>query len=299
MYKHKRILFISLFIISVSISYWYFHNQIFFLLQNISPTVEGEKLLSVSFLDVGQGDSIYIKTPDQTDILIDGGPDNKVLSELGETMDFWDHQIDIMILTHPHADHIVGLIEVLKRYEVQSVYYTGVIYPSREYVIWLSLIEEQDIPLFVVTKEFELRLADKTELDFLYPNRDITHERFEEVNNSSIVTKLIYDQTSFLFTGDAEKEVEAELIERDINLQATVLKLGHHGSNSSSSEAFLQAVNPKLAIIQVGTNNSFGHPHLITLKRLERIGMPILRNDFEGTIKLESDGINIYRNYSN
>jgi len=252
-------------------------------------TKPSEKL-QVSFLDVGQGDSIYIKTPDQTDVLIDGGPDNSVLTELGAVMDFWDHEINVMILTHPHADHIVGLIEVLKRYEIKAVYYTGVIYPSREYDIWLNLIDEKNIPLYVVTQPMNLTFSDQTELQFLYPLEDLTKKRHSEINNTSIVAKLVHGKTSMLFTGDAEIEVERELMAAGADIDADWLKLGHHGSKSSSSEEFLRAVSPDQAIILAGADNQFGHPHLITLERLKRLMIPAIRTDTIGTITWQSDG---------
>lgn len=272
-------------------------------------------LLHVDFLDVGQGDAEFIRTPDGQNILIDGGPDNKILDELGKAMPFYDRQIDVMILTHPHADHVTGLVEVLRRYDVKSVYYTAVLQTTPDYLTWLKEIKERKIPLFIVKKPFDLQLGDVT-LKFLYPTRDLTNVRISNLNNSSIVNELIYKNVEFLFTGDLEKEGESELLTAyspkptveqsksnnnatapPLNniLSAEVLKAGHHGSNTASSENFLKAVEPEIAVIEVGQKNKFGHPHIITLKRLERFKAEIIRTDLTGTIKLESDGEKVWQ----
>ena len=254
--------------------------------------------MRIHFLDVGQGDAILIQTPENKDIIIDGGPDNKILNELGQVMPFWDNTIDIMILTHPHSDHIIGLIEILNRYNVKQIFYTGVPYPSIEYTKWLSLIAEKQIPTVIIKSYINLELENQLTLEFLYPDSDISQKHFEEINNSSIVNLLTYNNNKFLFTGDAEFEVEDHLIETYQFLQTNLLKIGHHGSHSSSSDAFLTIISPQFAIIQVGVNNTFNHPHLITLKRLERNNIPIFRTDLLGTITFFSNGQNIWTNNS-
>ncbi|MFH0779291.1 MAG: ComEC/Rec2 family competence protein [Parcubacteria group bacterium] len=280
-----------------------------------SANSTSENLLHVYFLDVGQGDAEFIRTPDGENILIDGGPDNKVLDSLGKVMPFYDRQIDVMILTHPHADHVTGLVEVLRRYDVKSVYYTAVLQTTPDYLTWLKEINDRKIPLFIVKKPFDLQLGDVT-LKFLYPTRDLTNARVSNLNNSSIVNELIYKNEKFLFTGDLEQEGEKELLAAyqptpsvesmksnnnatapPLNniLSAEVLKVGHHGSNTASSEELLKAVEPKIAVIEVGQDNKFGHPHLITLKRLERFNAEILRTDLMGTIKFDSDGEKVWQ----
>jgi len=253
-------------------------------------------VLRVYFLDVGQGDAIYIRTPDEQDVLIDGGPDASVLSELGKVMPFWDREIDVMILTHPHSDHVAGLVEVLRRFEVKQIYYTGVLHTAPDYLAWLEEIKTQKIPLNIVQDFFELKLSDSIKLQFLFPMNSLVNQKMTELNNSSIVTRLVDGETEFLFTGDAEVEVEEALVkkycapESDCLLASDVLKIGHHGSTSSSAEEFLRAVNPRYAVISVGKYNSFGHPHLRTLKRLERLGAQILRTDERRTISFATDG---------
>jgi competence protein ComEC len=246
--------------------------------------------LEVAFLDVGQGDSIYIRTPNNTKILIDGGGNKNIMTELSAVRPFWERDIDIMILTHPHADHLIGLIEVLNRLNVRKVYYTGALSPTPDYIEWLKIICEQNIPLEIIAGKQTLNIDRGINLEFLYPFANFTNIRPKELNDSSIVTRLTYKNINFLFMGDAEVPVEEELLQENIDLRAQVLKVGHHGSTSSSSEAFLERVNPQIAIICVGQDNDFGHPHLQTLRRLERRGISILRTDELGTIRLKTDG---------
>lgn len=259
-----------------------------------SQTTQGG-LLHIYYLNVGQGDSILINTPYGQNILIDGGPDNSVINELGKVMPFWDKTIDMMILTHPHADHIVGLVEVLRRYQVKQVYYTGVVYSTAEFLEWLQEIQTQKIPLFIVKEHSTVTLGDDLKLEFLYPLEDLSGKKVSDVNNSSIVARLIYKNQKFLFTGDLQEEGESEMVaeEREL-LSSTILKVGHHGSSTSTSDAFLAAVSPVTGIIPCGLDNKFGHPHLRTVKRLERSNVEILRTDQLGTISIASDGDKVW-----
>ncbi|MEK7511617.1 MAG: MBL fold metallo-hydrolase [Patescibacteria group bacterium] len=251
-------------------------------------------LLRVYFLNVGQGDAIYIRTPNGQDILIDGGPDNSVLSELGEVMPFWDREIDVMILTHPHNDHVTGLVEVLRRFKVNQIYYTGALHTAPHYLAWLEEIKKQKLKLNIVQDFFEVKFGDDLKLQFLYPQKNLVNQSFKELNDSSIVNRMVYKNVAYLFTGDASEKVEQELLkmgkDKKIELRSDVLKVGHHGSSSSSSESFLKAVNPKTAVIQSGVDNEFGHPHYKIIKRLERLGVKIIRNDENGMVEISTDG---------
>jgi len=252
-------------------------------------------ILEVDFLDIGQGDSILIKTPQGDDILIDGGPDASVLDGLGRNLPFYDRDIELMILTHPHSDHVAGLVEVLKRYEVKKVLYTGVLHTSPDYLEWLKIIKEKNIPLEIVKAGDGFQFGTGLHLDILYPFEELTNQKFKELNDSSIVSRLVYGQISFLLTGDAPVEVEEKLLDSVMagQLKSDVLKVGHHGSRYSSSPEFLKAVKPQYAVIQCGKDNKFGHPHLSTLKKLENLGIKIFRNDLDGEIKIESDGMKL------
>ena len=253
-------------------------------------SISVENRLEIHYLDIGQGDSILIKTPYGQKILIDGGPDMTILDALGNNLSFFDRKIDIMILTHPHSDHINGLVEVLLRYDVGKIYYTGVLHTSSAYLEWLETIKQKKVPLEIVKEQRILELGTDLRLEFLYPLEDLINKEIEELNNTSIINKLIYKNKVFIFMGDAEKEVEDELLNLDLDLSADVIKIGHHGSSSSSSEQFLNAVNAQYAIIQSGQDNSFGHPHLSVIRRLERMGIKIFRNDLRGQVSIFSDG---------
>ncbi len=252
-----------------------------------------EKNLEVIFLDIGQGDSILIKTPFGQNILIDGGPDKSVLKGLGKNLAWWDREIDLMILTHPHDDHVTGLIEVLKRYKVKKILYTGVTHNAPNYIKWLEVIKEKNIPLVISDKIQKINLGENCFFEIIYPDTSFLNKDVGNLNNSSIVAKLVYRENSFLFTGDIEKETEEVLLKNKANLKADILKVAHHGSDTGSSEEFLERVSPKTAVILVGQDNDFGHPSKRVLIRLEKNDVKIMRTDREGEIKLKSDGKNI------
>jgi len=251
--------------------------------------------LEVSFLDVGQGDSTLIRTPFGQNILIDGGPDDSVVYGLSQELPWWDRTIDLVILTHPHDDHVFGLIDVLERYRVKKVLYTGALHSSPGYIAWLELIRDKKIPLAIIRGQQRINLGDGCYLDILYPNEDFVNKEVEELNNTSIVTKLVYGETSFLFTGDAEAELENKLLELGIDISANVLKVAHHGSDTSSRADFLVAVDSDIAVISVSSDNDFGHPSGRALKRLERSGAKVYRTDKDGLIKFKSNGMRIYK----
>lgn len=264
------------------------------------------KNLQVIFLDVGQGDSILVKTPSHQEILIDGGPDTSVLNELGRNLSFFDHTINLIILTHPDADHITGLIEVLKRYNVEKILCTGVACHTTLCDSWFQLIKEKNIPIDIAWAGKAYVLGD-VNLDILFPIESLEGKEFKNFNDSSIVAKLVYSQTSFFLTGDATVEVEEKILQASESnldklgsledsacpkglLKSDVLKVGHHGSQYSTSLEFLQAVQPQYAIIQVGKDNKYGHPHLGTLRRLENLGIKVFRTDLDGEVRFVSDG---------
>ncbi|MFH2136082.1 MAG: ComEC/Rec2 family competence protein [Patescibacteria group bacterium] len=251
------------------------------------------KALEVDFFDIGQGDSIFIKTPDHQKILIDGGPTNAVVEKLGENMPFYDREIDLMILTHPHADHLVGLIEVLKRYEVKKILTTGAINSTPDYLAWLEEIKNQNIPMEIVSAGQILDFGENLKMEIFYPVENFVGKQPDDLNSTSIVAKLIFGDTSFLFTGDAEEEAEEKMIARGVALKADVLKVGHHGSRNATSQNFLEKVQPKFAVISVGAKNTFGHPNKTILNRLEKNGVEIFRTDQDGDIRFLSDGLEL------
>ncbi len=253
--------------------------------------------LEVHFLDVGQGDAILIQTPSDYTVLIDGGPDASVASKVGRVLPFYDNIIELMVLTHAHADHVAGLVEVLKRYEVRHVLYAGVQHEAAEFRAWHELIIEQAIPV-TIAHGGQRFVFEQAALSVLYPLADISEQEFDDLNDSSVVTKLTYGSTSYLFMGDASIGIEEELFQHQhastVQLKSDVVKVGHHGSRYSSSLEFLQAVAPRFAVIQSGEGNHFGHPHRQVVKRLHGLGIVTLRNDELGTITLKSDGSEVW-----
>ncbi|MBU1146685.1 MBL fold metallo-hydrolase, partial [Patescibacteria group bacterium] len=224
---------------------------------------------------------------------IDGGPTNAVVEKLGENMPFYDREIDLMILTHPHADHLVGLIEVLKRYEVKKILTTGAINSTPDYLAWLEEIKNQNIPMEIVSAGQILDFGENLKMEIFYPVENFVGKQPDDLNSTSIVAKLIFGDTSFLFTGDAEEEAEEKMIARGVDLKADVLKVGHHGSRNATSQNFLEKVQPKFAVISVGAKNTFGHPNKTILNRLEKNGVEIFRTDQDGDIRFLSDGVEL------
>ncbi|OGY78027.1 MAG: hypothetical protein A2550_01875 [Candidatus Jacksonbacteria bacterium RIFOXYD2_FULL_43_21] len=279
------------------------------LLGIIGLTPEAGKL-KIIYFDVGQGDAAYIRTAGGQDILIDAGPSDVILSKLGEAMPFYDRTLDIIILSHPHADHSTGLVGVLNNYSVRQVYLTGVVHTSSEYLEFLKLLKNHpEIEKIKIDHRFNVDLGNETELQFLYPDFDVAAAMAiktypflkENLNNSSVVVRLVAGDQSFLFLGDIEKDVEAYLLtsqSRSISVQSatgdfswlksTVIKIPHHGSKTSSTIPFLTAVSPQTAVVSVGAGNSFGHPSPIVLKRLSDLEIKTLRTDLEGDIVISN-----------
>ncbi len=255
---------------------------------------DSDSLAEIIFFDIGQGDAILIITPDNTRILIDGGPGNYLINELGSHLSFYDKHIDIMILTHAHDDHVSGLNEVLKRYDVDLVLFPGFIdYSAESYLEWLRIIEEKGIPL-QSTIIGDLYSFSNSSLEILYPFEEYIGQKVKDVNDTSVVAKYCYIDICTLLTGDATIEVEEEIINTRLDISSDILKSAHHGSQYSNSEEWLYAVNPSTVIIQSGLDNRFNHPHLRIIKRLGRMGIRILRNDELGEIILKTNGYNYW-----
>ncbi len=249
-----------------------------------------EGLLRLFVFDVGQGDAIFIAAPGGGQVLIDGGPDSTVLTRLGEVMPFWDRSIDAVILTHPHADHLDGLIAVLERYGVGVVVESGVEHSIAEYEVWRRKIRELGIPRIVAVRGGIMRLGGGARLDVLLPDRPYDARRVRNIHEAAIVLKLSFASTTALLMADAELSRERELLASGINIHADLLKVGHHGSKTSTSEVFLRAVRPRLAAISVGAKNRYGHPAGEVLDRLQAAGVEIFRTDRDGTVTFISDG---------
>jgi len=250
------------------------------------------QLLEVNFFDVGQGEAIFIETPSRHQILIDGGPSSLILEKLAESLPFWDRTIDLIILTHPEHDHLAGLIEVLKRYKVENILWTGIVRDTSEYDEWVKLIKNEGAKIKIAQAGQRINLSTyevDRYVDILYPFENLEGQEFKDSNNTSIVAKLIFGEKSFLFTGDAYKSAEKKLVDKETDLASDVLKVGHHGSRTSNSEEFIEKVSPEIAVISVGKDNTYGHPHQETLDTLEKYGIKILRTDKNGDIQILVD----------
>lgn len=271
----------------VSLGVYYFQTQ---------PTglVLGQYLntssteLRLIFFAVGQGDSSLIITPGGQKILVDGGPDRSLISKLDGVLPLADRRIDYIILSHPHADHLTALPEVLRRYQIGEVIMNGTAHTAPDYLDFLRLIKEQNIPTKIIEQPQEL-VIDGIKFEFLEPTESFLATRPENLNDSSIVFKLIYASTSALYMGDFENE-ESLVINSTVPLKADLLKIGHHGSTNANDQNFLAAVSPTYAVIPVGKNNSYGHPHYRTLYYLKQLGAQIFRTDQEGDLVFTSDG---------
>jgi len=245
--------------------------------------------LKVIFLDVGQGDSILIQTAKRQNILIDGGPDQNIIYKLDKYIPFFQRKIDLMILTHPDPDHLNGLVAVLRRYKVIQAIDNGNGDASPAYAEYINLIQLKNIARFIISQPQKINF-ERLSLNFFWPAKNLISEPIKDDNFASIIFKIVDDKNSFLFTGDATEETEAMLINSGQNLEADVLKVGHHGSKYSSMIEFLEKIKPKFAIISVGADNKFGHPSLRAIKNLETVGAKILRTDEKGDIIFTSDG---------
>jgi competence protein ComEC len=262
------------------------------LVWSMALTMPDDKL-RVSFLDVGQGDAILIQTPNGQNILIDGGPDpQKINLELSERLPFWDRTIDLVVSTQPQADHVTGLVEVLQRYNVEQVLDPGVSYDSVIYQEWIRLIQTNRIEYAITRAGQEIDLGNGVRMEVLNPPESLWEGTSDDVDNNGVVMRLSWNNVSFLFAADIRAEAEFELIGQRANLRSTVLKIAHHGSDTSTSQHFLAAVDPEVAVICVGADNPFGHPSSEVLERLiDRLGKDnVYRTDQDGTIEFITDG---------
>ncbi|MEK7104111.1 MAG: ComEC/Rec2 family competence protein [Patescibacteria group bacterium] len=246
------------------------------------------------FFDIGQGDSIFIEPPQKHQILIDGGPSNKVAEKLGKRMPFWDKTIDLVILTHPDYDHQRGLLDVLDNYKIKNIIWTGELSEGKTFEAWLLKLQKEGAKI-ILAKAGTKIITGQVKIDILYP-LELPKQDSQNNNETSIVSRMVFGQTAFIFTGDANREAEQEIILANKNITSDILKVSHHGSRSATSPEFLANVMPEVAIISVGANNSYGHPHQEVLSNLAEFGIKVMRTDLIGDITITSNGSNF--NYS-
>lgn len=263
-----------------------------FLLAGCNEAVKTEKILvtaghemQVHFIDVGQGDSILIESPSGKTMLIDGGVKGAGQQIVSYLKELGINKLDIVVATHPDADHIGGLISVLDTMPIEQFYDSGKVHTSQTFEEMLTRIDEKNIPYHVPKIGDDIEFDKDVNVKVLNANDQATDN-----NDASIVLKMTYGNVSFLLTGDAGVALEKEMLQYDV--KATVLKAGHHGSNTSSSEEFIQAVNPEVTILSYGEDNKYGHPHAEIVDRLQAIGSKIYATADLGTITVSTDGVN-------
>lgn len=260
----------------------------------LSATARSE--LTFAVLDVGQGDAIYIESPSGVQVLIDGGPDSAVLRELPTVMPQFDRSLDAVIATHPDQDHIGGLVDVLRRYEVGAFIEPGVEKNTAAYEALIGEVSKGHIEHVIARRGLTLELGGGAYLLILYPDQSAADIREADANDASIVAQLVYGSSTALLMGDAPKFVEYRVaVQNGAMLRSEVLKVGHHGSRTSTSEILLAAVQPALALISAGKDNRYGHPHAEVTNALEHFDVETLLTAQEGTIVLKSNGETFYR----
>jgi len=240
----------------------------------------------IYFLQTTDGDAILITSPHGQEIMIDGGIDMSVLSSLSKVRPFWDNTIEMLIITHPDADHYYGAVEILKRYKVKTLVVSGVVKDDPKYAELYSLAQQKNSEVIIANSSTDL-LVDGLLFDILRPENFIYGSREHNGNNDSIIIRFSYKEYSILLTGDIEASTEYELLKSGIDIQSQMLKVPHHGSRSSSSIGFIKAVNPKTVIITAGTENRFGHPHEDIVQRYLDLGVEVRSTKTEGTIRVE------------
>lgn len=284
MKNNSKIFYFLGFLVILNIFIWAFYFS-----------VKPNEIMKVYFLDVGQGDAIFVEAPNGNQILIDGGADAGVLRELGRVMGFFDRSIDIVLATHPDQDHIGGLPLVMERYKVGNFIDSVAESDTSSYQRLKSLAKDNKIPTYFGMRGMVIILdrANGVYLHVLYPVAD--DFKITETNDMSLVAKLVYGDTSMILTGDAPKLVESMLDSTDGNyLKSTVLKAGHHGSKTSTGSAFVETVSPTYAIISAGEDNRYGHPNIEVVNVLKGENVEILETAKEGTIEFHSNGTDIW-----
>lgn len=244
--------------------------------------------LKLNFIDVGQGDCILIQGPDGSNILVDGGDsDDQTAEHIINYLNNKDvKKLDYIISTHPHSDHIGNLAAVLNNFPVDNVLDSGRIHTSQTYENYLQTIEAKQINFKLPRTGDKIKIG-QLSLLFLNPDKNVNDY---SLNNASLVFMLSYKKQKFLFTGDMEKEIENKLLQNNFDLKANLIKVPHHGSDSSSTAAFVKAVQPEIAVFQVGKDNNYGHPEQKIINRYHQIGSKIYRNDLNGDIVVNSNG---------
>lgn len=264
----------------------------------VTPQISSNDNLTLVFIDVGQGDSILIILPNKNTLLIDGGEQESSDEVLEVLQQYNLNHIDVVIATHPHADHIGGLIDVINTIDVGQILDSGQVHTTQTFEDLLDAIDNALIPLTSVREGGTINLDPTVKIEILNPPESLVDgaDNEEEFNDNSVVLKLTYGEFTALLTGDMEQTNEARLVSENASiLDVDLLKAGHHGSRTSSSSTFLDAVSPQVVIISLGDGNTYGHPHEEALQRIAAAGTThILRTDIDGTITVTTTGNDEY-----
>jgi len=245
-------------------------------------------ILTFVVLDIGQGDALFIESPTGTQVLVDGGPGKALMKEISTVMPWYDRHIDMLVVTNPDKDHYEGFIPLLDKYAVDVVLESGTHSPTPEYVTFEKEMIDNKISKILARRGQIIDLGGGAYLQVLFPDRDVSGL---SSNDGSIVMKLVYGDTSVLLQGDSTAKIEQYLVDLDgDNLKSTILKVGHHGSRTSTSEEYVKQVFPEWAVISAGKDNSYGHPHKETLGILSKFRVPIIGTHEVGRIVFHSDG---------
>jgi len=247
---------------------------------------QADNALVVHFIDVGQGDSILIQAPSGKNMLIDAGTNASASAVVNYLKNRKIKRLDILVATHPHEDHIGGMDAVINKFDIGMIYMPDVSTNTKTYADVLTAVKNRKLKVTTAAAGIQMDLGPGLQVRMFAPNSD----KYDDMNNYSAVIKLTYSNTSFLFTGDAQSLSEQEMLTKGYDLKADVLKVGHHGSNSSTSPGFLKAVSPEYAVISVGKGNDYGHPHKETLTKLAGANVKVFRTDKNGTIIARSNG---------
>lgn len=246
--------------------------------------------LTVAMLNIGQGDSIYIEGPTGVNMIVDGGPTSKIVTELPKVMPFGERKIDTIVVTNPDSDHYAGFLDVLKKYDVGAMFEPGTHAGGVTYSLLKKELATKNIPVMLAKRGMHFDLGGGAIMTVLFPDRDVSNF---STNDGSIIMRLDYGSTSMMFTGDTTKIIEAYMVNHyPQDLPATILKVAHHGSKTSSYPDFVELVDPKYAVISLAKGNSYGFPHQQTLDTLSKFNIEVHRTDLEGTIIMHSDGKN-------
>lgn len=253
-----------------------------------------KKEVRVKFLNVGQGDSILITTPRGGNILIDGGRDSVVLERLGRNLSFFEKKIDLVVATHDDLDHVGGLPEVIKRYEVDTLLTSLASSTGEAMGAVVKNAQQKDLKILHANHPQIINTEDGVQLQILFPTQDMNGAK--DSNGASVVVRVVYGQISFLLTGDLPQAGELYLANvYGEKLKSNILKLGHHGSDTSTHPTFLKMVNPSAVVVSAGKNNSFNHPHQSVIDLVKKFGIQIFSTAEEGDIAFATNGLSVWR----